>query len=270
MNKKFYFVAGLPRSGSSLLCALMSQNPNLYVSGTSGILEMLLGVRNFWPKITEFQALDPKLSITRRVGTLRGMIEGYYADVEQEAIVDKSRQWLAHMEMAEAVFGVKPKVIVTVRDVRDVLASFERKWREAKTDTQVSQEEHNQIEYQSVEGRCAVLTAKNQVVGSSVVAIRDAVARGWKDQMHFVEYDQLCENPIGVLAGVYKFLGLEGFKHDPENVKNSVVERDEVYGWKDLHAIRAVVQPQGPQWPKYIPGSVASQYEKDAKFWRLL
>ncbi len=88
--------------------------------------------------------------------------------------------------------------------------------------------------------------------------------------MYFVEYDQLCENPLGILSGIYKFLELEGFKHDPQNVKNNAIERDEVYGWKDLHAIRAIVQPQEPQWPKYIPAAVASQYEKDAKFWRSL
>ncbi len=268
--KQLFFLSGLPRSGSSLLCALLQQNPNLHVSGTSGILDMCLNVRNFWPKVVEFQAMDPKVSIARRVGTLRGMLNGFYADVEQQIVIDKNRHWPAHLEMAENILGAKPKVIVTVRDVRDVLASFERKWRETKADTQVSQEEHNQIDYQSVEGRCAVLTAKNQIVGASVVAIRDAVARGWKQHMHFVEYDQLCENPIGVLAGIYKFLGFDEFKHDAKNVKNNIVERDEVYGWKDLHAIRGIVQPQEPQWPKYLPGPVAAMYEKESKFWRSL
>ncbi len=269
-NKNFFFVSGLPRSGSSLLCALLAQNKTLHVSGTSGILGMCLNVRNFWPKITEFQALDPKLSGVRKIGTMRGMLNGFYSDVEQNIVIDKNRAWPAHLEMAEALFGIKPKVIVTVRDIRDVLASFERKWRESKTDTQVAQEEGNPIEYQSVEGRCDVLCAKNQIVGSSVITIRDAVSRGWKSQMHFVEYDQLCENPTGVLAGIYKFLGFEHFQHDTKNVKSDVVERDEVYGWKDLHAIRAVIQPQEPQWPKYIPAPVAAKYEKEAKFWRSL
>lgn len=242
----------------------------MYVSGTSGILDMCVNVRNHWPKVTEFQAMDPKLSITRRVNTIRGMLEGFYADVEQDIVIDKSRHWPAHLEMAQAALREKPKVIVTVRDVRDVLASFEKKWRETKADTQVSQEALNAVEYQTVEGRCRTLAATNQIVGSSVVSIRDAAARGWKSCMYFVEYEELTDNPDETLDGIYEFLRVDRVNHDVNNVKSNVIERDEVYGWKDLHAIRPVVSKQEPQWPKYLPAQVAAQYEKEAKFWRSL
>ncbi len=268
--KKIFFISGMPRSGSSLLCALLSQNPNLYVSGTSGILDMMLNVRNYWPKIVAFNALDPKISNTRRVSTLRGMLNGYYEDVEQPIVIDKCRQWPAHLEMAQAVLGYTPKCIITVRDVRDVLASFERKWRETKKDTQVSQEEFNQVEYETVEGRCNVLAMKNQILGSAVNSIRDAVHRGWRKSMLFVEYDELCLNPKDTLAKIYSFLEFEGFNHNTKNVEQKVVERDEVYGWKDLHAIRAVIQPQEPQYPIYLPKYVSDRYAPEAFFWREL
>ncbi len=270
LNKNFFFLSGLPRSGSTLLANLLAQNKSIHVSGTSGILEMCLNVRNHWPKITEFQALDPQMSTVRRIGTLRGMIRGYYADVGQNVVIDKNRQWPAHMEMAETIFECKPKVIVTVRDVRDVLASFERKWRETKADTQVSQEEANIDAFRTVAGRCRVLTSSNQVVGSAVVAIVDAVARGWRSHIHFVDYDKLCADPLGQVGKIYNFLELDGFGHDDKNVSASIPERDDVYGWKNLHAIRAVIQPQEPQWPKYIPEIVADEYKNDARFWESL
>ncbi len=270
MSKTFYYMAGLPRSGSTLLANLMAQNPALHVSSTSGILGMIVNVRNFWPKIDEFRAMDPKVSDVRRVATMRGMLEGFYSDTEQSAIIDKSRGWLAHMEMSETILGKKPKVIVTVRDVRDVLASFEKKFRESKGDVEVAQEAANPVEYQSCEGRCNVLLATNNMVGSAIVAIRDAVHRGWRSQMHFVEYDRLCENPRKELAAIYEFLELDGFQHDSNRVEQTVNERDEVWGWKNLHKIRAVVQKQEPQWPKYLPPQVAAKYQQDAYFWRNL
>lgn len=269
-DKNFIFLSGLPRSGSSLLCALLGQNQELYVSGTSGILDMCLNVRNHWPKLTEFQAMDPKISTARRVNTIKGMFNGFYADVEQNTVIDKSRHWPAHLEMASAVFGKNPKVIVTVRDVRDVLASFEKKWRETKSDTQVSQEALNSIEYQTVDGRCRTLCNTSQIVGSAVVTIKDAVDRGWKKCMHFVEYEELTSETERVVDGIYNFLEIDRVSHNTKNVKSNVIERDEVYGWKDLHAIRPVIQKQDPQWPKYLPAQVASQYEKEAKFWRSL
>ncbi len=266
--KKFYFLSGLPRSGSTLLANLLAQNPNVHVSGTSGILGMIKNVRDFWPKMIEFQSLDPKVSESRRIGTMRAMLEGFYSDVPQNTVIDKCRQWPAHLEMAQAILGYTPKCIVTVRDVRDVLASFERKWRETKKDTQVSQEELNQVEYETVEGRCSVLAMKNQILGSAVNSIRDAVHRGWRKSMLFVEYDELCLNPKDTLAKIYGFLEFDGFNHNTKNVEQKVVERDEVYGWKDLHAIRAVIQPQEPQYPIYLPKHVSDRYAPEAFFWR--
>ncbi len=270
MNKKFYFLSGLPRSGSTLLAAVLTQNPAIYTSGTSGILGMIENVRNFWPKISEFKALLPDRSTVARINTLRGMLHGYYADIEKPVIVDKCRSWLSHMEMAQAILGAPPKVIVTVRDIRDVLASFERKYRETKTDTQVSQEELNPANYASVKGRCEVLCRTNQVVGSAVTSIRDAVARGWRKNMLFVEYDQLCAAPHQELARIYEFLEIEGVSHDPEHVDVTAKEADEAYSWKNLHQIRGVIQKQEPQWPIYLPRDVADIYKPEAQFWRSL
>ena len=38
MNKKYYFMAGLPRAGSTLLSSLLNQNPNLYSGPSSPVL----------------------------------------------------------------------------------------------------------------------------------------------------------------------------------------------------------------------------------------
>lgn len=48
MNKSIYFLAGLPRSGSTLLANILAQNPSIYVTPTSGIVDMLVQVRNSW------------------------------------------------------------------------------------------------------------------------------------------------------------------------------------------------------------------------------
>jgi hypothetical protein len=37
-EKKFFFMAGLPRSGGTLLSSILSQNPDVYVSPQSTLL----------------------------------------------------------------------------------------------------------------------------------------------------------------------------------------------------------------------------------------
>ncbi len=202
---------------------------------------------------------------------MRAALAGFYADTEQPIIIDKCRGWPQYLETAELMLGYKPKVIVTVRDIRDVLASFEKLWRVRKAlNLPVDYEKGNPVAYQSIDGRCKALMAAEGVVGGSANAITDAAVRGWKPQMHFVEYEDLCSRPLQTLEKIYSFLELESFAHDIEHIKPSVIENDAPYGWGDLHTIREKIAPQEPQWPKILPTHVAMQYSQDAYFWRSL
>jgi len=55
--KNFFFISGLPRSGSTLLCNILAQNDNLFVSkATSGCHDVLFNTRNQWDRLIEHQA----------------------------------------------------------------------------------------------------------------------------------------------------------------------------------------------------------------------
>ena len=44
MTKKYYFMSGLPRSGSTLLSTLLNQNPEIYSGPSSPVLGIMVGV----------------------------------------------------------------------------------------------------------------------------------------------------------------------------------------------------------------------------------
>ena len=44
MNKTFYFMAGLPRSGSTLLSSILNQNPRFYSGPSSPVLGAMFAV----------------------------------------------------------------------------------------------------------------------------------------------------------------------------------------------------------------------------------
>jgi hypothetical protein len=46
--KKIYFLSGLPRSGSTVLAALLQQHPEMHTTATSGLLDMLVGTLKAW------------------------------------------------------------------------------------------------------------------------------------------------------------------------------------------------------------------------------
>jgi len=254
-------ISGLPRSGSTLLCNILAQNPRFYASQTSGMLDVLFGVRNQWDNLIEMKAMDQELSEQRKQAVLRGIMESFYADIDRPVIFDKSRGWLAHLEMLELLLQRPARVLVPVRDLRDVLASFEKLYRAAAATRQSAAEGANYLGFQTVEQRLETWTKFDQPIGLAYNRIKDALQRGWRDRMFFVDYDRLCRAPERTLHDIYAFLEESWFEHDLEHVEQATWEDDTVHGFAlgALHGIRNAVRPQVAQWPTIL-GQAADIY----------
>ena len=254
-----HLIAGLPRSGSTLLCNILAQNPRLHAEGSSGLLDLLVPVRNGWLDVPYLRAMPADLSQVRLMQVLRALVAGFYADVEEAVIFDKNRGWLRYLELAEVILGQRPRVLVCVRDMRDVIASFEMLWRRTSAVGRVVQEAGDPAQFNTLEDRCMLWVRGDQPVGSAYNAIQDALARGWRDAMHFVRYEELTAQPAATMAGVYGFLGLTAYDHDYGHVAQVTHEDDRVHRFADLHTIRKDVAPQQPRWPEVL-GPVAERF----------
>ena len=273
--KTVYFIAGLPRSGSTLLTNILAQNPACYTTPTSGIIDMLVNVRNHWDQNQAFKAMDRGLSEQIKKQVMQDMLQSYFAHAPQPICIDKNRFWCEFLEMAGELVGgrEKVKIIVTVRDLRDVLASFEQLYRNTSGLGQLPQENSMAMKFKTARGRMEVFADDSQPVGRAFSAIRDAITRGWLANMHFVEYDALTTHPDETLAGIYRFLGQPNHQHDFNHVEQITHEDDTVYGFKDLHIIRNKVEPQAPKWQNIYDDSVFSapawkSIESMAQFWK--
>ena len=260
--KTYYFIAGMPRAGSTLLANILAQNPRFHATATSGVMDVMFGVRNSWHSHVEFQANPDDAALLR---VLHGILESFYANIDKPVVFDKCRGWLSLIEMAEAVLGEKVKVLVPVRDMRDILASFEKLWRENAKVSQSGAEAANYFQFQTLEGRTENWLRGDQPVGLAYNRIRDVVARGYLDRLHFIHFEKMTANPQAIFESIYTFLGEESFRHDFNHVEQVTWEDDAVHGMKDLHTIRSKVEPIAPQWPKVL-GQFGEQYSR-MNFW---
>lgn len=275
-SKTIHFLAGLPRSGSTLLANILAQNPKIHVTPTSGICDMLVQVRNGWDRNDAFQAMDRAESERVKGDVLRAMLQTYFGRVERPICIDKNRYWAEFLEMGAELIGGRDrvKVLVTVRDLRDVVASFEKLYRKTSALGQVSQEASMALKFKTALGRAEVFVDDAQPVGRAYNAIRDAVTRGWYDRMHFIDFEDLTRRPQETMQGIYRFLDVAPHTHEFDNVEQVTFEDDFVYGFKDLHVIRAKVEPQPPAWPKVYDDAVFQSptwktIEDVAQFWKL-
>lgn len=239
MTKKFYFINGMPRSGSTLIANILNQNPKFWATPTSGLCPLLLQTNHIWNSIAELRAsAKPADKIT----TMAGMMEGFHNAMTRPVLFDKSRGWVCAFELAESVLAEKPKIIVTYRDIPSILASCEKLFRRELADPASTARWGQNME--TLEGRLAFWTASDQLVGGAYNRIRDCVLRGHRESLHFVNFDDLSSNPTATMQRVYEFLGEEWYAgHDFDNVEQTTHEKDSEHGFVDLHTIRQKIQP---------------------------
>jgi sulfotransferase len=245
---KYRFISGLPRSGSTLLANILAQNPRFHTEGTSGIMDIMFNVKNQWNNLIEFKA-TPNEDGKKRV--LKGILDSYYSNIYKPVIFDKCRGWISLIEMAEYALDEKVKILVPVRDMRDVLSSMEKLWRKtnAKED---STQGGNYFKMQTVQGRVEHYLDGNQPIGLAQNRIVDVLNRGYKDRLFFVHFEDLTTKPKETMQKIYKFLGEEYFEHDFDNVEQVNKEDDAVFGFADLHTIRPKVEPVKSDWKEIL------------------
>ena len=233
MQKTLHFLSGIPRSGSTVLAAILNQNPLTHVSTTSGLVHALDGLANTWHSAGLLNENDA--SRTKLAATMRGTIDAFYQDIEKPVIIDKSRGWPIPtiMQAMSQVLTHPPKIVATVRSIPDCAASFMRVARPADLDDFVASGhllDHLKAAYIS-------LQSGYQFAPSCFL---------------FVEYDDLVSNPKLELARIHQFLDLPDFDYDFENIDGSMVSEDDenIHGYAGMHDVKPVLAKQHNTNPK--------------------
>lgn len=256
--KTYYFISGLPRSGSTLLSAILKQNPEFYAdiaSPVSGLFEVM---------IDSFTISENSQNINeeRRKDSLLGFAEGYYKNIDRPVIFDSSRAWTSKTFLLKTLFPYT-KIICCVRDVQWVLDSFERIANHncLSANTLVDEEVRP-----SIEMRCMSMMdpTKGGQVYKPLKHLEEGLAANPK-MIYLVEYDDLCKNPEQTMKKIYNFLNIEYYQHDFNNVEYKNEPFDLSFGMRDLHTVRKKVEYKSRN--TILPQSVWDKY-KGLEFWR--
>lgn len=233
MTGKVHFISGLPRSGSTLLAALLRQNPRFHAGMTSPVGSLFGGMLGQFSAGSEF---GPVLDRDMRRRLLRGLFDSYYADqADREAVFDTNRMWCAKLPAVLDLFP-QAKVIACVRNVAWVMDSIERIYR-------ANPYEHTKLfadesERNTVYSRVDTLAQRNRLVGFAWAALKEAYYGEQASALLVVEYDLLARSPERVLRLVYDFIGEPWFEHDFEHVEYDAPSFDEALGVSGLHHVR--------------------------------
>lgn len=234
-----FFQSSMPRAGSTLLQNILGQNPDFYVTPTSGALELLYGARVNYTNNPEFKAQDGELMKKGWLSFCKAGLEGYFNGLtDKKYRVDKSRGWGAYYGFLNS-FYPNPKIVCMVRDPRQIFSSMEKNFRKNQ-DKHQDMENPNAMKGITTEQR-VIEWASSPPVGLALNRIKDMLLR--KTPVLYIRFEDLTEKPQETMDKIYEYFGVESYKHDFDNVEQITQEDDAVYGIQGDHKIRKKVEP---------------------------
>jgi sulfotransferase len=258
--QRFHFISGLPRSGSTLLAALLRQNPRFHAGMTSPVGSLFSGMLNQFSAGSEF---GPVIQQSQRRRLLQGLFESYYADQEDKKIIfDTGRLWSSKLPAIKDLFP-QAKVIACVRNVAWIMDSIERLYRaNPYENTKLFIDD---VERNTVYSRVDTLAQRNRLVGFAWAGLKEAFYSEQASSLLIIEYDLLAQAPEKVLRLVYDFIEEPWYPHDFNNIEYDAPEFDEALGLKGLHKVRPKVAMEARR--TILPPDLFEQYSQ-LSFWQ--
>lgn len=231
----------MPRSGSTLLQNILSQNPNIVASPTSVLGELIESVKTSIKHSPTVKAEGYNTVLPKFKSSIYSMIEGWHKEAlfntNKNVYIDKSRSWLFNKELLEDIYGDNFKIICMVRDLKDVVSSMEKNHRK-----NIYRSDHI---YDS--GAINLTQRINKYLSSVpimpfVTKLEDIIQCNNYSNIIFIKYEKLLENPQEVIKSLYKALGMKPFDHDFNNIEQSTHEDDEFHGIYGQHKIKSKLE----------------------------
>jgi sulfotransferase len=255
--KKMHFISGLPRAGSTMLSAILKQNPRFTASMTDPMLDMSRGIIQVVqsaPGMEDFITIEKKRKIIRR------MFEAYYEDA-REVCFNTNRGWAAHTPMVRNIWP-DSKIILCIRDVPWILDSLER----INSKNPLSLKGiYGNTDCISVYERTHTVMAIGGFVNAPLACTKQAIYSNEKDMLCVIDYDALTKNPENSMRQLYAFLNEPFFKHDFDNVADDYPGFDERNLMTGLHTVAKKVHTVNRK--PTIPEDLWKMYA-DQSFWK--
>lgn len=257
MIPQFVGVTGLPRAGSTLLCQLLAQHPEIHCEGhSSPLCNTLLGIRRMVSDDSFFLSqLDNSFdsSYAHLASAMQGFLRGWHHDCCKKAVVDKNRAWLHAIEL---LLRVEPeaRLIVCLRELGQIYGSIE-----AQHQRTILVDFIDHLADFDRFGRADMLFAKDKAIGAPLISLHAVpdLPKEVRERLYFVRFEDLMERPAACMSHIYAWLGLCPFEIDPARLDIGIQESDSHYHMKYTHKqSERIVRPQRHDIPPRIQAHI--------------
>ena len=256
MNKQYYFLAGLPRTGNTVLSSILNQNPEVYSSPLSPVRQYMHLLES---QSNNHEGLLRSEDYTGSHSILSKLLDNHYAHINKPIVFDRDKYWgdPDTLPLMKSYLTPNPKIVFTVRPLLEILTSFVLV---LKNDfIQKEMFKHRWISNPRLskeDNICDFLLNPEGDLMHSLQSLEELSKEENKGVFHLVNYNTLVSNPTEVMTGIYKFIDKQSFLHSFSDLKK--IERDNearVGMPNNMHEVRPTLTRTSP-----LPAEVLSDY----------
>ena len=252
--QQLHYCLGLPRTCSSVIMNILNENPRIFTTGTCPTPYLIDACRNISTQVSEFIALDKDVLNDAYLNFLRQGLRGWFESMTDKPVVfSKSRVWAEYFSHTLAI-NPNSKYLYIIRDLRDIICSFETLLHKYPNITIGDNEmpfQHNTFE-KRMELYCTDGMAN---LGRPLHMLPHVmeVARKHPNNFFILRHEDFNENPRQTFQMIYNWLGEEYFEHDFDNIpKPDYYEHDTVYRSMVTHKTGTKLHKLEPRWPNMM------------------
>lgn len=223
-ENQIVLLAGLPRTGSTLLTNILAQNPKFHVEGNSGLCQIMWDAKVSCEVNAREQLIASGRKEEIQKNVISGIVKSYYGGVQGKIIIDKCRPWvsLPNIQMAREHISHDVKAIVMLRPIDQVVASYARVHFANGGDNSVYD---------------WLLSPSNHVLMNSYNSVMYAIESGAQNHL-FLTYEELVGRTKQFFQKLYDFIEQDQFVHNINKIEQVITENDEENNMVGMHTIR--------------------------------
>jgi sulfotransferase len=227
--KQFVCLSGLPRSGSTLLSAILSQNPKIHAEGNSAVCQLMWDIQQ--------SKCKEQIRANNRIETLNDLIKSvpriYYSNIDdnESIIVDKCRSWTIpeNIELLKKYIDNDIKIIVLERSVLEIVNSFAKLYKKNNINIDLN--------YLLAPNSEPLMRSLNGILYSKLNYKETNIT------FLFITYQDLIDNTKQTINKIYDFCNWDYFEHDFNNIIPKYKENDQEYNLIGFHDVHSTIKP---------------------------
>lgn len=224
-----HFCGGLPRAGSTVLMNVLQQHPEIFTTGTCALYELLKDKILIKGRYSEsFQAMSIDQADRAMYGLIHGATKGWFeALTTKPVVISKRHGWSNLLHLFP-----NSKFICMVRDLRDVVESFEKVNHKTLSlhtygDSQTfvpSMHVHEKYKHYFTEANALSINLTTEVPRMMELFKKQP------SKVMFMRYEDFTKDPLYMINKLYNFLQVRQVLPELNKIEQSqLFEHDHAY-----------------------------------------